>query len=441
MDSEVPSLVKFKSPTSQFLSAMHRSLLALILLAAPASMLCAEAAPPRAAAVTDEWPSEGLPTLDASIILQLDYFQGPNFRVRKPVLPRAGVNQFIVDSDFGTFQADGNMMLMRRVAEINAIAALRAMSQSDEFKNALKQAAQTPVTVAQNLVDDPVDTLAAVPKGVVGFLKRTGSSVKEATKRRPKNEAEGNVFENVSGYSKVKRELALKLGVDPYSSNKIFQDELAKVARPAFAGKFTANLAMSAVTAVSVVNTAGKLTDALREKSPSELREMNFKLLTDQMGIANKVADAFLNNPRISPTSQTIIADALAQLGNIPGQGEFIRNAAASEDEHDGFAYQQCVELMALLTKTSPVTRIANLRGMTVCQVQDGTLVLPIQWDYAAWTPLAGKFVAELQAQKVVQPVTGYAIMMTGDVTPRAKKELEAHGIKLTTKALPGPLN
>jgi hypothetical protein len=410
---------------------------ALLVVAGP---LQAQSPPPRAAAV-DAGPSEALPTLDASIILQLDYFQGPNFRVRKPVLPRAGVNQFIVDSDFGTFQADGNMMLMRRVAEINAIAALHAMSESDEFKSALKQAAQTPVNVARDLVDDPVDTLAAVPKGILGFLKRTGSSVKEATKRRPKNEAEGNVFENVSGYSKVKRELAIQLGVDPYSSNKFFQDELAKVARPAFAGKFAANLALSVVKVVSVANTAGKLNDALREKSPSELREMNFKLLTDQMGIANKVADAFLNNPRISPTSQTIIVDALGQLGNIPGQGEFIRNAAGSEDEHDGFAFQQCVELMALLTKTAPVTRIANLRGMTVCQVQDGTLVLPIQWDYAAWTPLAGKFIAELQAQKVVQPVTGYAIMTTGDVSPMAKKELAARGINLTTKALPGPLN
>jgi hypothetical protein len=47
--------------------------------------------------------------------------------VRNPVPTYSGSNRCTIDSDFGVFEADGNQMLMRRVAEINAIAKLQAM--------------------------------------------------------------------------------------------------------------------------------------------------------------------------------------------------------------------------------------------------------------------------------------------------------------------------
>jgi hypothetical protein len=91
--------------------------------------------------------------------------------------------------------------------------------------------------------------------------------------------------------------------------------------------------------------------------------------------------DAFLNNNAISPTTQTILVATLAQLGNIPGQAEFIRQAATSRDEHDAIAFQQSVQLMANLNNSTPVARITHLKGLTVCQTNNGTVVVPIQWD------------------------------------------------------------
>lgn len=54
---------------------------------------------------------------------------------------------------------------------------------------------------------------------------------------------------------------------------------------------------------------------------------MNLGLLTNNMGIAPDAANAFLNNNAISPATPTLIVAALAQLGNSPGQGEFILQA------------------------------------------------------------------------------------------------------------------
>jgi hypothetical protein len=167
---------------------------------------------------------------------------------------------------------------------------------------------------------------------------------------------------------------------------------------------------------------------------------MNRGLLTDNMGIAHADADAFLSNNAISPTTQTIIVNALAQLGNIPGQGEFILQATGSQDEHDAIAFQQSAQLMADLNNSTPVARITHLNGLTVCQTNEGTVVVPIQWDYAAWTPMTERFIATLKAWKFTAPVSGYAVILTGVVSPLTAQALAERGVKVTTKALPGPL-
>ena len=182
------------------------------------------------------------PKLDASTILQPQYLAGANFTVQNPVPTYFGSNQCTIDSDYGVFTADGNAMLMRRLAEIEGIAALQAMSQTSEFT----QAAETPLNVAQDLITNPVSTIASVPRGILGFLNQAGQAVKNVAEGD--QPSPGNVVENLSGFAQTKRDLAIKLGVDPYYNNEVFQQELNKVAWPAFLGKFAVNLGMGAIS-------------------------------------------------------------------------------------------------------------------------------------------------------------------------------------------------
>ncbi|HEY5769347.1 MAG TPA: hypothetical protein VIS71_05820 [Terrimicrobium sp.] len=389
---------------------------------------------------------ESLPTLDASVILQPQYLAGPNFTVQNPVPTYSGSNQYTIDSDYGVFTADGNAMLMRRVAEIQGIAALQAMSQTSEFTQAAAQAAAAPLNVAQDLVTNPLPTIASVPRGILGFLNQAGQAVKNVAEGNQTGLGQGQLVENVSGFAKTKRDLAIKLGVDPYCNNEVFQRELNKVAWPAFLGKFAVGLGIGAISggagaALSGLNWTATLRDSLRDKSPGELRLMNLGMLTNNMGIAPDAANAFLNNNAISPTTQTLIVAALAQLGNIPGQGKFILQAANSQDEHDALAFQQSVQIMANLNNTAPIARITHLNGLTVCQTNDGTVVVPIQWDYVAWTPMVERFITALKAAKLGAPPTGYLVALTGVVSPMAGEALTTRGIKFFEKQLPNPLN
>ncbi len=417
-------------------------LVALIL--SPGGLLFAQAGAQRALPVEDA-SYETLPTFRPADILQPEYAQGEHFTVRPSAPTYGGGNHYVIDSDYGVFEADGNDMLVKRIGEINAITKLREMSHSDEFKQALGNAAKAPLEAAQSLIDKPKETLAAVPKGIVGFLKRTGESVKEVATGRQRGENEGSAIENISGYTKVKRQLAISVGVDPYTSNQIMQDELAEIARPMFYGKATAGLALAAGpggagVAVSALNMGDKLVDALRDKSPTELRRMNFDIMVKRMGVPERTAEAFLDNSLITPTTQTIIVDALSRLGDIRGQTDFIRLVSRSRGEGDAFGYQRSAQLMLRVHQTSPVVLITQLRGLPVCQTEGGTVVIPIQWDYVAWTPLAEKFVTALKAEKMPVTPTGYALVLTGDVSPKATQELAARSVAVNPRALPGPL-
>jgi hypothetical protein len=50
------------------------------------------------------------------------------------------------------------------------------------------------------------------------------------------------------------------------------------------------------------------------------------------------------------------------------------------------------------------------------------------------------RFITALKAQKFATPVSGYRVMLTGVVSPLTAQALAARGVKVTTKALPGPL-
>src|ERR1051326_8935634 len=125
---------------------------------------------------------EELPALKASEILKPELLKGPHYVVRDPRQTASGMNQFTIDSDFGVFEADGNEMLLQRVKEIDAIARLREVSLTDEFKKSLVAAAKSPLNSAKNIARDPAQAISNVPKGIMKFMGRAKETLKNAGK-------------------------------------------------------------------------------------------------------------------------------------------------------------------------------------------------------------------------------------------------------------------
>jgi hypothetical protein len=95
---------------------------------------------------------------------------------------------------------------------------------------------------------------------------------------------------------------------------------------------------------------------------------------------------------------------------------------------------------MAILNASSPVTLLTSLNGLPICQVQGGQIVVPLGWDYAIWTASTERFLTALRAQQLPAPATGYAVMISGVLSPTAAQALTMRGIPFSQMQLPGPL-
>src|SRR6266542_3627891 len=291
-------------------------------------------------------------------------------------------------------------ILVRRINEINAIAQRKEVSRTDEYKNALVAAARSPVAAAKNIVTDPVNTVANVPKGIMKFMSRAGESVKNIGNKTESSAAEGSKMQQLIGFSDTKRKVAIKLGVDPYSTNSVLQHELDGIAWASFAGGATFSLATlpiagGAGAALTVTDVTSSFDEMLREKSPTDLKIINRKALL-ALGASEKQTERFLNNIAFSPSAQTAFVLNLRSLNGVANRGAFVRTAGeTSSDESDAIFCVQTAALMSKIHKDKPLARVAMIGDFPICIAKDGTIIVAFQWDYAAWTSGAAGFTSE----------------------------------------------
>jgi len=383
---------------------------------------------------------EELPELKASEILRPEILSGPHHKVQEPVPTYSGSNHFSIESDFGAFEAEGNEMLIRRINEIDAVARLKEVSRTDQYKDALVKAAKSPVAAAKSIVTNPVGTVASVPKGLMKFMGRARESVKGIGKKGDSNAADGSKMQQMIGFTDTKRKVAIDLGVDPYSTNTVLQKELDGISWASFAGGLTFQVATMPIggPALTVTGVTSTFQDALRDKSPTDLKIMNRKILLG-MGASAADTEAFLNNGAFSPSAQTAFVLNLKSLDGVANRGAFVRLAAKkSSDEADAIFCVETAELMGNLHEgDKPLARIALIGDFPICVAKDGTVVVALQWDYAAWTALADRFARDVKAEAKGKPCL---VALSGIVSPRLREELESRGFHVQDRLSPGPL-
>jgi len=389
--------------------------------------------------------TEEPPILSAKEILKPDFLAGDGFTVQDEVPTSTGRNRYLITSEYGEFEADGNIMLERRIREVAAIRKLKEVSRTDEYKKALKAAARSPLVVAKDVVTNPVGTITGIPKGLFRFANRAGQSVKERTQGRERSQYEDSNAASLVGFSKAKRTIAIQLGADPYSSNETLQRELNGIAWATFAGKMTFSLATMpiggaaglALTGTGLTNT---LNQTLVDLAPADLRLRNLKAML-AMGCDRAMANRFNNSTAFSPSVQTAIVMNLETLNGVANRAAFV-DLAGSEatDEGDALFYLGTSRVLAELHAKKPLARLQQVGRIPVAVQKDGRAVVAIQWDYAAWTDKAANFIGLLQASDFGKKNTGLTIVISGDASPLAQQKLKEENVELVTRTAPGSL-
>ncbi len=410
--------------------SMKTSLFLAILIGFSGASLRSQEAPPA---------YETPPVLQASEALNPLLLSGLHHQVGEKVTTEGYANTYTLTTTSGTTGVSGTGMLLTRIREANAIAKIAKLKQGKEFTKAVGDAAKSPLAGAKSLITAPIETIGNVPRGAGRIFSRIGEGMKGGNR----SEYEDRTLKNVIGYSKAKRRLAYELQIDPYSSNKVLQDQLNSLAWANYAGGMgvTAGLTVAsggtALIAVKGLKKADDFAAMIRDSTPTDLRVANRKKL-EAMKIPKEAIQAFFENVWYSPTTESALVLFLERLGPVTkGRVTMVKAAATARNEFEAVFYTQTARLMALYHQDVGIVEgITNFHGFPVCYNARDELIVPLDWDYAAWTQQVATAVDGMRTFKIGDsPVTGVHLQVSGKFSDRAKRELAVRGVTLTENA------
>ena len=361
----------------------------------------------------------------ASEILSPEWLSGPHHQVREQVTQRGPHYYFDVDSDYGTFSAQGMAMLRRLVREIQAIDRMRETTGTKAFTDSFSEAGLAPFGEFKNLILQPLDTLGGIAKGMATAVESFATGM---THKR--SEYEDRYLAALITVSKYKRLYASQLAIDTYTSNPVAQKEMNRIGWAAALGNWGPTVILYPYTgAAKLIYTGFSWSSTLNrliiEEAPDSLRTHNKTLLT-AMAIPEELQTKFLSHPFYSPRHQTIIVGSLETMKDTLGKEQFIRLAIKATSELDAFTFQQFAELLAGFHQTqTPIAKILAHKGIPVGYTQDRELVMIIPADITRWSPFTEKTFREFGSIMPTEtPAQRKIFWTTGRTTEKTRKNL-----------------
>jgi len=377
------------------------------------------------------------PILNVTQLVPAKLLTGKGFHMEEKV-PTDGVMgtyTLIADKetfgeDAGTYQVRSREMLELRLAEIPAIVKLDETSKTGTFVKSMATTAVQPLESAGHMVMNPVDTVTGLPSGVGRLFDRVGSGVGRLVGSEPTpgtGGEEGGVADatrDLLGYEQERRELAKKLGVDPYTTNPILTKKLDEIATTAFRARVGVNTAISVFVPASIILTGVRTIDNLVWDTPRGDLIVLVENKLQELNVSPTQRSLFLHNPAIPLSLQVAVVENLNRLANVKGREDVIWQMGSVATESQARFLATSVRMLAEYhEKKKPITAVAA-PGALIARDRDGALILPAPVDYISWTERVAYFAKSPELQAVPQRT----LWITGQMSPRAKKEFTANG-------------
>lgn len=362
---------------------------------------------------------------------------GPNYKVKPQARSDGMMRLFTVETPYGEFQFDGIEFTKMRLRELDAVAALEKMSQSDRFMNALGRAAFAPVKFGADLITNPIDTINRSMSGVANMFDRAGAGLANTRADRD------NLVESLLGVSDTQRELAVELGVDPYTDFPPLATRLKQMAGAMASGGLPVKAGLALIPggagiAVSSVSSVGNAKDSLRSKTPAQLvAETRGNL--QKLEVPDSTIDRLVENRNYTPADLLIMSRALLQIG-AQDSVVFVDDAAKANTRDLAFYQRRLAELMA--ARNGALGGLASFTaaaGHVVNISRNGAVVAVFPLDDIAWTELLRRaFVATSAQLRNDRPGGRWNFATTGAVSPMAAEQIKKLGWKIVQiKPLP----
>jgi hypothetical protein len=405
------------------------------------------------------------PVLQAKDVLPEALLKGPFHEVDPRVTNDGYFNEFKLKSKFGNFKVEGQQLLELRIGELNALNELDQLSSSKVIGDAVyeggKATVMAPVNVVKkvaNTVSDPdkmYDTVKGVPEGaekVFSWAYRQAKGAAQGVSDLVTGEGESNSKEasddssstlqagknfglRFIGYTGRERELFRKLQVNPYSSNKVLQDEVVRVAglgtAVGFAFRFVPGLGLlgQLTTFNRWYGRAEQLSlyedpDVIKEKNKAELRALE---------VPDEMITQFQTSKAYNPWTRRFVTASMTAIGpSVAGRALFIKAALQAKNEPSTLYFVSVAEYLEKVQKETPLKKIVSSLYIPAGVTKKGALIVPLSVDYLFWTQeVSGIFNDFRNRVTKEEKFSSVEIRVRGRVSPRAKAALESLGAKV----------
>ena len=358
-----------------------------------------------------------------------DLMQGNNYRVAAKVRSDGNMYIFIVDTKYGKFQVDGIELTKVFIQELRALDALEKMSQSDTFAQSLGRSATAPIRYGANLIVNPVDTVKNSLSGVANMFDRASASLSDPKADR------ASTTDSLLGIDDARRELAVSLGVDPYTNFPPLAQKLTDVASATAEGGLAVKAALAvipggaAVMAVSGVSTIEGASETLRDKTSAQIaQEVKATLL--RLGVTPDAIARFETNQAYTPADLLLTSRALARLSANNTQA-FIERAAAANSRSVGFFERRRAELLSARSQElGGIADFIKVGGFALNRNRAGNVVALFPCDDIAWTAITERAVKAITNDLPRDGAGAHKPILAtnGAVTPMALAEFQKLG-------------
>lgn len=386
----------------------------------------------------DEPPSASLSTAQIS---------GPSFHVEDPVHSDGLMHLYVIESRYGVFSAYGIDALNTRLREIAALTRLENTSDGQVAVESAVRGLREQVQSVARVATHPVGTVLAIPTGIGHLLggyraqaqevtagiahavtpggaargtDPTGHSFRQvgtATTHAARNEAE-----RYFGLSAAERRWYTKLGVDPYTDNVVLRRAVTRMARIDAASSFGMRFAPIGIPYAGEV---ARALNAIDHEDPAVLRKRRGESLL-RAGLTAEQITRFEHTPLLTPTRQTVLADAVNKLDGVDGRAELLRHAMTVQSEEEMNVFLESTLLLLRYQEHHPVKQIVAGVRIPTAELPDGRIVVFGSFDAVEWTAEVAGY--EQTLREALPPRIRREVWISGSVSQLARAELEERG-------------
>lgn len=411
--------------------------------------------------------AEREPTLPAVELVSPVLLHGPGYRVEPEAEIHGYQARFRIHTRWGEIVAESSEILALRIAEMPALEALYDEGVTEALGASSGQALLTSGKAVAHVVMNPVDSVVGLPMGVVRYfgerLDKLGGRAKKLGHRLDQRIShEGSPYAQVdapvaatrddaprperpwwdkpareltrlvkgeAGYGAARRELAARLGVDPYSSNPLLKTRLDALAWSATAGSFGVGKALALLSGgvSEAVGYAHQVDRLVLTAAPEDVRERNDERLSD-LCIDEDLRYAFLHKGAYSPTLQTQFVDLLLALRPAAGCEALLETALMADSEIEARFMVNALRMVERHLGAGARHGAAVPQGaMLAYRSADGEFVLPLPVDYLSWTPQVRRWFDRPQFAQAPRRT----LLAGGRLSPRAENALAQRGWRI----------